>query len=200
MREKFCWFCFARLLHLSLDRSWAIVYPSRKQSQPPAYFAALLVNCIVGASAAPAVSHLKPLSHFTDFCWELRRQPRLPSVRKTPLGHFWRHSLGTAKTQRFWANFETCFFWTESSKIWSVLHFLGPNSAACRFVSRKVHFLVSKNSKKTDFGQKTHVNISGFLRHFCGRFSKVKIHLLMVWIAFFSVLSEHPRSCRPFPP
>ena len=33
----FCWFCSARLLRLSLDRSWANVHPSRKQSQPPAY-------------------------------------------------------------------------------------------------------------------------------------------------------------------
>ena len=49
-------------------------------------------------------------------------------------------------------------------------------------------------------GRKTYVSISGFLRQFCGRFSKVKIHLPMVRIAFFSVLSAHPRSCRPFPP
>ena len=108
--ENFFWFCFVRLLRLRLDRSWAIVHPSRKQSQPPSYFAALLVKRIVGARAAPAVSHLKALPHVTDFLWELRRQPRLPSVRKPPLGHIWRHFLGTAKTQKFWANFEKGFF------------------------------------------------------------------------------------------
>ena len=129
----FCWFCFARLLRLSLDRSWAIVHPSRKQSQPPAYFAALLVNRIVGASAAPTVSHLKPLPHFTDFLWELRRQPRLPSVRKTPLATFGATFLERQKFKNFGQILKKCFFWTQSGKIWSVLHFLGcglPNSVA----------------------------------------------------------------------
>ena len=36
--EMFCWFCLARLLHLRLDRGWAIVHSSRKQSQPLPYF------------------------------------------------------------------------------------------------------------------------------------------------------------------
>ena len=205
---------FARLLHLSLDRSWAVVHPSRKQSQPPAYFAALLVNRIVGASTAPAVSHLKPLPHFTDCLWELRRQPRLPLVRKTPLAAFGVTflKLEQRKLKILGKILRKCFFWTQSGKIWSVLHFLGPHSAAFlrhsaeagatrRFLCRKVHILgLEILKKKADFGRKPYVNISGFLRQFCRRFSKVKIHLLMVQIAFFSVLSAHPRSCRPFPP
>ena len=52
--------------------------------------------------------------------------------------------------------------------------------------------------KTADFGRKPYVNISGFLRQFCGKCSKVKIHLRMVRIACFSVLSAHLRSCRPF--
>ena len=118
----FCWFYFARFLRLSLDRSWAIVHPSRKQSQPPAYFAALLVKLIVGASAVPIVSHLKPLAHFTGFLWELRRQPRLPSVRQTPLATFGATFFGTAKIQTFWADFAKMLL--KAGKLWSVLHFL----------------------------------------------------------------------------
>ena len=47
------------------------------------------------------------------------------------------------------------------------------------FLSRKIHALASKCSKKEDFGRKPYVNISGFLRQLCRRFSKVKIHLPM---------------------
>ena len=67
------------------------------------------------------------------------------------------------------------------------------------FCLEKSIFSPRKSQEKADFGRKTYVSISGFLRQFCGRFSKVKIHLPMGRIAFFSVLSAHPRSCRPFP-
>ena len=129
----FCWFCFARLLRLSLDRSWAIVHPSRKQSQPPAYFAALLVNRIVGASATPTVSHLKPLPHFTDFLWESRRQPRLPSVRKTPLATFGATFLERQKLKNFGQILKKMLPLDNQAKFGQFCIFLGcglPNSAA----------------------------------------------------------------------
>ena len=74
--------------------------------------------------------------------------------------------LERQKLKNFGQILKKCFFWTQSGKIWSVLHFWGlwvaefcGNSAAfCsnsaeagatrRFLSRKVHFLASKNSKK----------------------------------------------------
>ena len=60
--KMLCWFCFARLLHLRFDRGWASVRPSRKQSQPPSYFAALLFNRIV-AVAVPAPPPRIPISN-----------------------------------------------------------------------------------------------------------------------------------------
>ena len=129
----------------------------RKQSQPPAYFAALLVNRIVGASATPAVSNLKPLPHFTDSVWELRGQPRLPGP-KNRFGHFWRHFFGTAKIQKFWANFEKNAGLPNSAAILRHSAAFCGNSAEAgptrRFWFRKVHFLASKKSKKGRFWQK----------------------------------------------
>ena len=170
----FCWFCFARLLRLSLDRSWAIVHPSRKQSQPPAYFAALLVNRIVGASAAPAVSHLKPLPHFTDFLWELRRQPRLPSVRKTPLATFGATFFGTAKLKNFGQILKNASFGHNQAKFGQFCIFWGPNSAAILrqfcggrcphvgFCLEKSIFWPRKTQKKNRFWQKTLREYFGF--------------------------------------
>ena len=258
------------------------------------YFAALLVNRVVGASAAPAVSHLKPLPHFTDFLWELRRQPPLPSVRKTPcwplLAPF---ILERQKLKKFAQFLKTCFFqgvpkgrqqkgetgpgthifadfcrfsqifgslcksrdlgvadlrrkpqetadfrrkpqktadfcrnrfspicclrfgallflWTQSGKIWSVLHFLGlwvaefcGNSAEVgatrRFLSRKIHFLASKNSKKAEFGRQLYVNILGFQTSAADDSQRSKS--ISHWSGLhFSALSVHPRFCRPSPP
>ena len=68
------------------------------------------------------------------------------------------------------------------------------------FCLEKSDCLPEKKTQKGRFWQNTLREYSGFLRQFCGKFSKVKIHLPMVRIAFFSVLSAHPRSCRPFPP
>ena len=75
----------------------------------------------------------------------------------------------------------------QSGNIWSVLHvwglwvaeFCGNSAAIPRrtsvFVSKSPFFgLKNLNSKKADFGRKPYVNISGFQRQFCGRFSKVK--------------------------
>ena len=196
----FCWFCFARFLRLSLirlDRSWAIVHPSRKQSQPPAYFAALLVNRIVGHC------HISLISF-----WNCAGN--LVCLATFGATFFW-----NGKTQKFWANLRKCFFWTQSGKNWSVLHFGGcglPNFSAILRHSTAilqkpvphVGFCVKKSifaSKKLKkhFGRKPYLNISGFLRQFCGK-SKVKIHFPMVRIASFSILSAHPRSCRPFCP
>ena len=58
----------------------------------------------------------------------------MPSVRKTPLGHFLHHHFFvTAETQIYWANFEKPVSSGQSGKIWSVLHFWGcglPSSVA----------------------------------------------------------------------
>ena len=63
--------------------------------------------CHSSASAAPADSHLGPLPYFTDLIWDLRRQPRLPSVSQTLLDHSWCHLFGTAK----------CFLWTNCQNL-----------------------------------------------------------------------------------
>ena len=143
-----------------------------KQSQPPAYFAALLVNRIVGASAAPAVSNLKPLPHFTDSLWELRGQPRLPSVRKTALATFGATFLERQKFKNFGQILKKMPFLDTIRQnlvsfaffgLW-IAEFCGNSAAFCgnsaeagptrRFWSRKVHFLASKKSKKGRFWQK----------------------------------------------
>ena len=193
--EMFCWLCFARLLCLRLDCSWAIVHPSRKQSQPPPCFAALLVNRILGANAAPAVAHLKPLPHFTDFLWELRRQARLPSVRKTPLGHFWRHFFGTAKPQKFWAKFcKMLLLYTIRQNLVSFAFF--GVVATRRFLSRNIHCFASKMKN----WQKTLREYFGFSAAILRKILKGQTPIPMVGIAFFSVLGAHPRSSRPFLP
>ena len=104
---------------------------------------------LLGARAAPrAVSHLKPLPHFTDFLWELCRQPHLQSVRKTPFGHFWRHFLGTAKTQNIWADFENCFFPKRHKQAkFGQFCIFGAVFCGSR-ASRKIHFLALKKSKR----------------------------------------------------
>ena len=48
--------------------------------------------------------------------------------------------------------------------------------------------------------QAKNVNISGFLRQFCGRFSKVKIHLPIVRIGILSILSTHPEVLQALSP
>ena len=125
-----CWFRSARLLHLRFDRCWAIVCPSRKQSQPPA---ALLLNYLV-AIAVPADSHLKPLPYFTVFFGggggvlgggELRRQPCLLWVRRAPLAILVLLSWNGEDSHIFVQILNTCFIWTQSGKVWSVLHVLG---------------------------------------------------------------------------
>ena len=183
---------------------------------------ALLVNRIVGASAAPTVSHLKPLPHFTDFLWESRRQPRLPSVRKTPLATFGATFLERQKLKNFGQILKNASFGHNQAKFGQFCIFLGcglPNSAAIlrhsaafccnsveagathRFLSRKVHFLASKKSKNGRFWQKNLREYFGFSAAIQRKILKGQnIHLPMVRIAFFSVLSAHPRSCRPFPP
>ena len=147
----------------------------------PRYFAALLVNRIVVASAASALSHLKPLPHFTDFPWELSKQPRLPLVRnKKPLATFGATFSGTAKTQKMFAKKKS---FGQSGKIWSVCIFGGcwlPNSVAIlrhsatfcgnsvevgathgRFLSR-FFFCINKLKKKNRFWQKTLREYFGF--------------------------------------
>ena len=174
--------CFAgSVLHASCILAWiaagqlCILCGSnlRLSLNHPQYFAALLVNRIVGASAAPPHRFpiLKPLSHFTNFLWELHRQPRLPSVRKTPLGHFWRPFFGTAKTQQLWANcFEKMFLLDNQAKFGQFRIFLGlwvaefcGNSAetgATRQFCLKNPFFGFKNRKT--LGRKPYVNSSGF--------------------------------------
>ena len=139
----------------------------------------------------------------------------MPSVRKPPLATFGPTFLGKEKIKRFWQILKSAF-WRQSGKNLVSFAFLGAvgcgNSAAIlqqfcggrshlfSFLSRKIHVLASKTSKYADLSRKHYVNISGFLRQFCGRFSKVKIRLLVVKIAFLSILSPYPRSCRPFFP
>ena len=117
----FCWFCFARLLYLRLDRGWAIVHPSRKQVQPPPYFAALLVNRMVTQiQRRPSGSHLKPLPRFPDFSLifplGIAQATSFAIGQKNP-GHFWLHCFRTAKNPKFLANFEKCLFWTQSGAV-----------------------------------------------------------------------------------
>ena len=50
--------------------------------------------------------HISPI-----FLWELRRQPRLPSVRKTPLGHFWRHFFWNGQNAKILGNLCNMIFW-----------------------------------------------------------------------------------------
>ena len=211
--EMFCWFCIARLLYLRLDHGWAIVHPSRKQSQPPPCLAVLSVNRIA-AIAVPSPPQWFPISnhcHVSPTSFGKCAGNLVCHRSEKPLGHFWRHFFETAKIQTFWANFEKMLFWTSKQNLVSFAFFGGcglPNSEAfCsnsaeagatrRFLSRKVHVLASETH--AHLGTKSYVNILGLLRQFRGRFSKVKIHLPKVRIAFLSVLSTHPRSCRPFP-
>ena len=120
--------------------------------------------------------------------------------------------FGAAKNSRIGGEFcQKCFFWTVRQNLVSFAFF---GALGCRvpwqfcggrchtlfFLSRQVHVLASKNSKYADLGRKPYVSISGFLWRSCRRFSKVKIHLPMVKIEFWSVLSTHPRPCRPFLP
>ena len=94
---------------------------------------------------------------------------------KHPLGHFGATFWERRKFKTFGQSLKKGFCWTQSGKIWSVLHFWGlwvaefcgnsaEASATRRLLSRKVHFWASKNSKKSRFGRKPYVNISGFLR------------------------------------
>ena len=119
---------------------------------------------------------------------------------KKPLGRFWRHFFGTAEF-KIWV-VKKCFLWAIRQNLVSFA-FLG--AVGCRVLRQfcGTSFFVSKSPcfgrkklKNADLGRKPYVNISGFLRQFCGRFSKVKIHLQMVKHACFT----HPRSCRLFPP
>ena len=191
----FCWFCFARLLRLSLDRSWAIVHPSRE-----AISTTRILCCALGQphcwcqrrpsgfqSQTIATLHRFPLGITRATSFARSEKPLWPLL--APL------FLERQKFKNFGQILKKCPFWTQSGKIWSVLHFLGcglPNSAAILrhsaafcgnsaailrrpvphvgFGLEKSIFWPRKSQKKADFGRKTYVCISGFLRQFCGRF------------------------------
>ena len=167
------------------------------------------------APAPPPVFHLKPLPHFTDFLGNCagnlvcHRSEKPPWPLLAPL--FWNSKNSKILGQILKNNcilldtirqnlVSLAFFGAESAAFCVVRQFCGGRGHTYGFCLEKSTFWLRKSQKKADFGRKPYVNISGFLRQFCGRFSKVKIHLPMVRIAFFSVLSAHPRSCRPFPP
>ena len=161
MRHVF-WFCFARFLHLRLDRSWAIVHPSRKQSQPPPYFAAFLVNCMV-TIAVPVLPRWFPISNhcqvspisFGNCAGNL-----VCHWSKKPLATFGATSLERQNFQKIWQIVKSASF-GQSGKIWSVLHFLGlwvvefcgnsaafcGNSAARRFCLAKSLFWPQKTQR-----------------------------------------------------
>ena len=123
---------------------------SQKQFQPPAYFAAVLVTCIFAASASPTVSHLKPLPHFTNFLWELRRQP------------------------------------------WRPVPHVG-------FCAEKSIFGPRKQLGKGRLWQKSLREYFGFCAAILQKIlSKIKIHLPMVRIACFSILSVPPYNSDKF--
>ena len=134
----FAGFCFARLLHLRLDRSWAIVHPSRRLSQPPAYFAALLVNRIV-ATAVPAPPQRIPISdhcHISPICVGNCAGNLVCHRSENPLCPLLAPLFWNSKNSQILDKFRRKGpFWTQSDKLWSVWHVLAAaafsgNSAA----------------------------------------------------------------------
>ena len=147
--------------------------PSRKQSQPPPYFAALLVNRIV-AMAVPAdpISnhcHIAPMSFQIGNCAGNLVSHRSPKLQLPLVAPFLERQKFTIL-----GNFdETFFLLTQCFACCGavgcrILQQICGGRCQSSFLSRKVHVLASESSKNAVFGGKPCVNISGFLRQFCG--------------------------------